>query len=309
VAKRPKKDDPSEEARAGAREVKRKPKEFDATFKDLAQDAPTDFLSAFDGPPDTTVEVLNVDLSTVTTAADLVFGIGKPLREIVHIDAQAGPDADLHRNVLVYNALLHRLYHVPVHSIVILLRRKAQHRNLTGNVRYQTRARRGQMDFGYEVIRLWERPAEELLQGPLSVVPLAPLGKLPEGISEEEGLAVVVRRVVERLLREASGGRAKRLLTAAYILTGLRIRGEDVVRGLFKGATPMRESVTYQMIIDEGRVEQAHRFLLRLGRKRFGEPDQATRQALEAITNLKKLDRLADRVLEAESWQDLLKKH
>jgi predicted transposase YdaD len=305
VAKRPKKDDLSEEDKPGAKEGKRKPKEFDATFKDLAQDSPTDFLSAFDAPPDTTVEVLNVDLSTVTTEADLVFGIGKPLREIVHIDAQAGPDADLHRSVLVYNALLHRLYHVPVHSIVILLRRKAQHRNLTGKVRYTARPERGRMDFSYEIIALWERPAEELLTGPLGLVPLAPLGKLPEGISEEAGLAAVTRRVVERLLRDASAGRAKKLLTAAFILTGLRVSREDA-RKLFRGATAMHESDTYQAILDEGEVRGLQNTLLRLGRIRFGAPKPATRQAIQAITDIKRLRHLTERLLRVSTWEELL---
>jgi hypothetical protein len=82
------------------------PMPFDATVKDLAQANPRDFLSAFDTPPDAPVTLLNVDLSTVTTAADLAFGVGDPLREIVHLDGQSGPDADLHCNILVYNALL-----------------------------------------------------------------------------------------------------------------------------------------------------------------------------------------------------------
>ena len=33
-------------------------------------------------------EVLNVDLSTVTTAADLILGLGEPLEDIIHLDFQ-----------------------------------------------------------------------------------------------------------------------------------------------------------------------------------------------------------------------------
>jgi hypothetical protein len=74
---------------------------FDATVKELAQASPPEFLASLGTPPAGPVRVLTVDLSTVTTAADLVFGIGDPLREVVHVDAQTGPDADLHCNVLV----------------------------------------------------------------------------------------------------------------------------------------------------------------------------------------------------------------
>ena len=44
--------------------------------------------------PLTPLTPLNVDLSTVTTAADLAFGLGDPLREVIHLDAQASADAD-----------------------------------------------------------------------------------------------------------------------------------------------------------------------------------------------------------------------
>ena len=59
------------------------------------------------------------------------------------------------------------------------------------------------MDFSYEVVRLWERPAEELLAADLGVVPLAMLGRLSAGLSLEDGLTSVAQRVVERLINEA----------------------------------------------------------------------------------------------------------
>ena len=45
---------------------------FDATVKDMGRDSPNGFLSVFDTPPTLPVKLLNVDLSTVTTAADLI---------------------------------------------------------------------------------------------------------------------------------------------------------------------------------------------------------------------------------------------
>ena len=47
---------------------------FDATLKDMARESPGGFLSAFDRPPSLPVRLLNVDLSTVTTLADLYAG-------------------------------------------------------------------------------------------------------------------------------------------------------------------------------------------------------------------------------------------
>ncbi|HJT32558.1 MAG TPA: hypothetical protein VJ783_10985 [Pirellulales bacterium] len=65
---------------------------FDATLKDMGRDSPQGFLAAFDRPPSAPVKLLNVDLSTVTAAADLVLGIGEPLEEIVHLDFQSGEE-------------------------------------------------------------------------------------------------------------------------------------------------------------------------------------------------------------------------
>ena len=92
-----------------------------------ASDQPEDFLATFDEPTNEPVELLNVDLSTITRAADFVVGIGQPRKQITHLDFQAGPDANKHRALLVYNVLLHQEYEVPVHSILVLLRPQAKH--------------------------------------------------------------------------------------------------------------------------------------------------------------------------------------
>lgn len=182
-------------------------KPFDATIKDLAAQGPADFVTCFDGPTTRPVRLLNVDLSTVTTAADMVFAIGDPLAEILHLDAQAGPSATKHLDVLAYNVLLHRTYRVPVHSGVLLLRPQAQHPNLSGSVRYAARPGRGRMEFEFEVIRLWEIPADDLLRSALATVPLAVLGKLPEVLRLEDALADVIQRLAQRLQQECLGNK------------------------------------------------------------------------------------------------------
>jgi hypothetical protein len=64
------------------------------------------------------------------------------------------------------------------------------------------------MDFGYQIVRLWERPAEQLLAGELRLAPLAMLGQLGEGATVEEGLATVAQRLAERLASEAEPAKA-----------------------------------------------------------------------------------------------------
>jgi hypothetical protein len=278
---------------------------FDATLKDLGRDAPADFLTVFDQPPSGPVALLNVDLSTITTAADLVIGIGDPLAEVIHIDFQSSAAAWKHADILAYNALIFAEYRVPVHSIVILLRPQAGHANLNGVVNYAARSGRGRMDFAYELIPLWQRPAAGLLAGALGTTPLAMLGALPEGVPLVDALGVVAQQLIERLEREAPPEQARKLLTAAFLLTGLRVRRE-VAQQVFRGVRAMRDSDTYMMIIDEGREQEAKSLILIMGRKRFGPPDESITTRLNAVTDLDRLHRLAERMFDTTSWQDLL---
>ena len=68
----------------------------------------------------------------------------------------------------------------------------------------------------------------------------------------------------------------------------------------------MRESDTYQAILDEGREEGMQRVLLRQGRRKLGEPDEATQRLLKSITDLDRLERLGERLLEVSTWAELL---
>jgi hypothetical protein len=76
----------------------------------------------------------------------------------------------------------------------------------------------------------------------------------------------------------------------------------------------MRDSTAYQMILDEGRAEgltrgrseEARKLLLLFGRKHLGEPGATVLAAVQAITDLGRLELLAERLTEVKSWQDLL---
>src|SRR5205823_2654034 len=140
----------------------------------LVQSYPQDFLAVLGLTSPGPVTTVNVDLSTVTAATDVVFALGDPPVSYVTLDFQSGRDPGLSRRVLVYNVLLHQRVHRPVHSVVVLLRRAADDPNLDGTFRYEAQPGRGGLDFRFEVVRLWERPVDELLQGAVGTLPLAP---------------------------------------------------------------------------------------------------------------------------------------
>ena len=76
----------------------------------------------------------------------------------------------------------------------------------------------------------------------------------------------------------------------------------------------MRDSTTYQAILDEGRVEgelkgraeEARQMLLRLGRKRLGKPKQKAIDAVRSLDDVNRLELLIERLLEVNTWQELL---
>jgi len=118
----------------------------------------------------------------------------------------------------------------------------------------------------------------------------------------------------ERAEREGvAAPRVRGLMTASYVLLGLE-HDDAFIQRVFQGVLQMRESSTYQAILcegreegrGEGRVMEARALLLRQGEKRFGAPDAPTRAALEAMTDLARLEDLSLRLLEVESWAELL---
>jgi predicted transposase YdaD len=87
-----------------------------------------------------------------------------------------------------------------------------------------------------------------------------------------------------------------------------------LIETLLQGVLALEESVTYQKIIRkgkaegrvEGKVEEARKILLMMGRNRFGEPSAEVTARLDAVTDLNRLEALIVRLYQATSWQELL---
>ena len=109
----------------------------------------------------------------------------------------------------------------------------------------------------------------------------------------------------QRIDREATAEEAATLWTAADILMGLRF-ARGFVNQLLRGVTNMRESDTYQAIVEEGRLEEARRIILDVGAERFGEPSQDIQGVIGRIVDIDRLRRLHRHLLKAADWQELL---
>ena len=68
----------------------------------------------------------------------------------------------------------------------------------------------------------------------------------------------------------------------------------------------LEESTTYQATIRKGEIRAHQRDLLRLGGRRFGPAKPEIENALRAIVDCERLDRMVGRVLDVANWEELL---
>ena len=80
------------------------PLRFDATMKDLARRYPEDYVLSFRLGNALDIHALNVDLSVISAATDVVLGHGDPLTSVLDLNFQSGPDPDLPDRLCLYNA-------------------------------------------------------------------------------------------------------------------------------------------------------------------------------------------------------------
>jgi predicted transposase YdaD len=277
---------------------------YDVTTKRLFERDPRDWLELLGFATGSHVRPIDPVLPLVALQADKVVRVEDLEPWLFHVELQASYDRELPLRMLGYNALLSMRDGLPVESVLLLLRPEADGPLLTGQVALGRPDRPPRHTFAYEVVRLWQIPAERLLAGGLSTLPLAPLASL-----ERTALPSVVRRVAERLEQEAGPSEAEELWAATYTLFGLRYPLE-LGDQLIKGVRRMRESVTYQAILAEGeaigRARGERRLLLAIGEQRFGPPGERVLGNLKAIEDPERLEALGRRLLHVSSWDELL---
>lgn len=226
---------------------------------------------------------------------------------MVHFEAFASWDPALLARAMNYNGALHRRHLLPVLTVLVVLRPKADHSSLTGEYRVEVPEFDCPHTLKYQVLRAWELDLETVLHGSLATLPLALL-------TDEAGprLPEVLRRMEERLLSDAAPEERKDLWVDTFVLTGLRYQRESVAQ-LFRGIPAMRESDTYQMILEEGmekgiekgRLQEARRALLLVGPPRLGEPEPETLRRIESESQISQLEEWLRRAGQVESWSDL----
>ncbi|HLJ55380.1 MAG TPA: hypothetical protein VKT77_10100 [Chthonomonadaceae bacterium] len=219
----------------------------------------------------------------------------------VYLEYQLVPDLTVVRSWFAKCAGLTRQIGAPIVLLVIYLERRDR---ATFPDRYTVSAGSLVTEFRFTAIRLWEY-ADRIRSGELAE--LAPLLVL----CEDKPTPATIREEVDVLHRAGLPvGIETDLLGLALRIASRRLPREIIEKLFAEDLAMLREaSIIDEWIADgeqRGRMEHARAALKKLGAKRFGEPDARVLAAIDAITDQETLDRLLLRVLDVESWSELL---
>ncbi|MGL6076287.1 MAG: hypothetical protein ACRC8S_19200 [Fimbriiglobus sp.] len=283
-------------------------KPFDATLNCLIDERLMDwanFLAARIGVTAQSVQALDTDLSA-TLQADRLFQIDGPSPCVVHLELESGSRLGIPRDLLRYNAFTHHQTELPVHSVLMLLRPKAHASDQTGTLSITGADGAEYLNFRYKVIRVWEESVEGLLKSGPGIAPLALLTN-----EATQNLDSAFDRYVEQLKVDGLPRSVEQsILSSLYFLCGLRHPWEKVETLYRRLSMLLEDSTTYQHILARGLARgltrEAQSLLLKLGGKRFGVATAEIESTIRNISDYDRLQRIADRLFDATTWDDLL---
>ncbi len=255
---------------------------FDSTCRRLAEQFPEDFASWLLGRRINSVVLAPTELSLEHIRADNIMLL-EGETDLLHIEWQTDPKEVLPMRLADYRLRIHRKSpNKTIHQVVIYLRKTDSERvdqdyfEIAG------------MYAEYRVIRIWEVPVAELMQYP-GLLPFAALG-------QTDNPARALRAAVRAMGQLSDREQRHEILGAAYLLSGLVLN--QAMIGKIIRRDNMRESVTYQAVLEEGREEgrEEERRLMVLNLLRVGvaiaQIAQAAGISIEAVTQLQQENHL-----------------
>jgi hypothetical protein len=308
-------------------------KKYDAGMKVLLETHLVDWLALVPRKPTGPMRIIDSDIATVSAATDKVLWIDDPVPWILHVELQSKRDPSLELRVPWYNAILEYKHRCLVHSLVVLLTKNAETPGLTGEWQRGFEGEKPYRYLRYQVVRVRELHAADLAKGGWGMFPLAPLCDDAKPASMHR----LIRQMGQRVIREhPDPAAAKELWATTADLLGLRF-DDPLLDELMKEMTNMidlSESKSYQRRmaqadaeglakgmargIAEGmakakaqaeaevKADALRDIILRQGKKKFGKPSAKVVRELNGIADEGRLTELSERILDVDSWKDLL---
>jgi len=277
---------------------------FDNICKFLAETYSTDMASWLLGEPIPLTQVQPQELAVEPIRADsLILLEAEGL--LLHLEFQTKADPQIPFRMLDYWVRGKRRFpDKKIRQFVIYLK------ETSSDVVFQQEFQDESTYHRFEVIRLWEQPVTKFLEF-TGMLPFAIL--VSEGNKEQllQDIAQKIDEIPEQKTRQVIGA-------ATYVLAGL-VLDKNIIKQILRRDI-MRESVTYQEILEEGRLEGEVKgrkegeikgrrqglltIILRLLTRKFGNlpPKLHTRIARLQIP---RLESLAEAILDFENVADL----
>jgi predicted transposase YdaD len=254
----------------------------------------------------TFVRALDIELKNHHLFADALLEVmlhGKTA--LLHIEFQAYYDSEMEMRLLEYNVLASRQYgHLPVYSYVIYLRKAGA---VAESPLVRTFPDGEEVHrFFFRVIKLWEIPAEALLQtGWIGVLPLVTLtrgGTQPEAVKE----------MIDRL----ASAEEYDLLAISQVVGGLVFKKGDELEWFRKRFTMfqdiLRESPIYQELVEqglekgriEGKIQAQREILVGFVQRHFSEITALAKQQTDSITDPEALQTVLLKLLDAQTVEE-----
>ncbi|MEG3440149.1 Rpn family recombination-promoting nuclease/putative transposase [Pannus brasiliensis CCIBt3594] len=274
---------------------------YDNICKFLAETYSQDFASWLLGEPVNLTVLSPSELSLEPIRADALILLESE-DVVLHLEFQTEPDKNMPFRMLDYRTRVYRRFpNKTMRQVVIYLKE-------TGSeFVYQTSFTLPNTRHEFEVIRLWEIPAREMLAFP-GLLPLATLGKTANR-------AGILREVAERIEGIETRREKSNVAASTGILAGL-VLSQEIIQRLLREDI-MQESTFYQYILNKGetrgeargeargRQQEALSLISRQLNRRFGQlsPDVADR-----IRDLpvERLEQLGEDLLDFSGPEDLV---
>jgi predicted transposase/invertase (TIGR01784 family) len=265
---------------------------YDNVCKFLAENYSRDFAQWLLGEPISFTQLSPSELSLEPIRADALILLESD-QIILHLEFQTDPDPKMSFRMLDYRTRVYRRFpKKTMRQVVIYLKETSsplvqENAFILPNTRHE-----------YEVLRLWEIAAEEML-GLSGLLPLANLGKTPNRPE-------ILRQVAAKIDNIEGRTEKSNLAAATAILAGL-VLSKEIIGSLLREEI-MRESVIYQDIREsgkaQGRREEAVSLILRLLNRRLGEISSTLSQQIRELS-LEQLETLGEALLDFTSLTDL----
>lgn len=282
---------------------------YDLTMKRLTAEFPEDYVRLALKAERFVVEPLEVEavdraLPSLEREVDFVARVGVEGEEVILVlESQTRWEGDVPERLFHYTSRLRERYRLGVYPVVLVFRPTGQWVEewvMQGLGRQVVR-------FGFEVIRLWEVEAREVIErGLKGVYPLLPLMRQAgRGVEEvlEESQRLILEGIEERQAR-----------ADAYV--ALRVLSEighpgDLVERILHRREIMSESRFYREILEEGRVaglqegmeERLREDVLEVLEVRFGRVPPGLEEQVRRLRGRKTLEGLHRRAVLVESLE------